>query len=130
MDQITHTMRSSKWKDIILQCQNRPAGMSVKQWMAENQINEKSYYYWQRKLRKEAYEQMNNSLAVLPAVKGNSEVSFAEISIPEPKKSVSDIIYETIKPTAVIKTATMTIALSNDITDNLLSRILQEVSHA
>ena len=36
MDQITHTMRYSRWKDIILQCQNRPAGMSIKQWMDEN----------------------------------------------------------------------------------------------
>jgi hypothetical protein len=72
---------------------------------------------------------MNHS-SMLPAVQDNSEVSFAELRIPEPKKSVSDIIPETLKPTAVIKTATMTIALSNDISDNLLSRILKEVSHA
>lgn len=130
MDQIIHTVRSSKWKDIIFQCQNRPAGMSVKQWMTENQISEKSYYYWQRKFRKVAYEQMNDSLSVLPAVQATSEISFAEIRIKEPKKSVSDIVPETIKPTAVIKTVTMTIALSNDISDNLLSRILKEVSHA
>lgn len=131
MDQITHTVRNSKWKDIILQCQNRPAGMSAKQWMAENQVSEKSYYYWQRKFRKDAYEQVNTSSAMLlSAVQENSEVSFAEIRIPELKKTVSDIIPETIKPTAVIKTATMTIALSNDISVNLLSRILQEMSHA
>jgi hypothetical protein len=129
MDLITHTVRNSKWKDIILQCQNRPAETSAKQWMTENQISEKAYYYWQRKFRKEAFEKMNNSL-VLPTAQGNSEVSFAEIRIPEPKKSASDIIPENIKPTAVIKTATMTIALSNDISDNLLSRILQEVSRA
>ncbi len=67
MDQITHTVRDSRWKDIIRQCQNRPAGMSAKQWMAENQISEKSYYYWQRKFRKEAFGQMSNS-PVLPAV--------------------------------------------------------------
>lgn len=129
MDQITHTVRNSNWKDIILQCQNRPAEMSAKQWMAENQISEKSYYYWQRKFRKEAFEQINNS-PVLPAVQESSEISFAEICITEPKKIFSDIIPENIKPTAVIKTATMTLALSNDISDNLLSRILQEVLHA
>jgi hypothetical protein len=129
MDQISHTVRNSRWKDIILQCQNRPAEMSAKQWMTENQISEKSYYYWQRKLRKDAFEQMNHS-PMLPAVQATSKVSFAEIHIQEPKKSVSDIIPETIKPTAVIKTTTMTIALSNDIADDLLSRILREVSHA
>jgi len=130
MDQITHSVRNSKWKDIILQCQNRPAEMSAKQWMTENQISEKSYYYWQRKLRKEAYEHTNNIPAVLPIVHENSEVSFAEIRIPESKKPLSDNIPEAIKPSAVIKTATMTIAVSNDIADDLLSRILREVSRA
>lgn len=130
MDQITHTMRNSRWKDIILQCQNRPAEMSAKQWMAENQISDKSYYYWQRKLRKEAYEHINNSPTMLPVAHEDTKVSFAEIRIPKSKKSVSDIVPETIKPAAVIKTATMTIALSNDIADNLLLRILREVSHA
>lgn len=129
MDQITHTVRNFNWKDIILECQNRPAGMSAKQWMAENQISEKSYYYWQRKFRKEAFEQMNKS-SVLPTVQGSSNISFAEICIPGPKKAFSDIIPENIKPTAVIKTTTMTLELSNDISDNLLSRILQEVLHA
>lgn len=129
MDQISHTVRNSRWKDIILQCQNRPAEMSAKQWMIENQVSEKSYYYWQRKLRTEAFKQMNHS-SLMPVAQGTSEVSFAEIRIPETKKSVSDIIPETIRPTAVIKTATMTIALSNDIADDLLSRILREVSHA
>ena len=50
MDQITHTVRRSMWQGILLQCQNRPCGMSAKQWMIENDINEKSFYYWQRKL--------------------------------------------------------------------------------
>jgi len=129
VDQITHTVRDSRWKDIIRQCQNRPAGMSAKQWMAENQISEKSYYYWQRKFRKEAFGQMSNS-PVLPAVQENTEVSFAELRIPEPGKSFPDNISEVIRPAAVIKTATMTIAVSNDITDGLLSRLLREVSHA
>ncbi len=129
MDQISHTVRNSRWKDIILQCQNRPAEMSAKQWMTENQVSEKSYYYWQRKLRTEAFKQMDHS-PMLPVAKETSEVSFAEIRMPGPTKSVSDIIPETIRPTAVIKTATMTIALSNDIADDLLSRILCEVSHA
>lgn len=129
MDQITHAVRSSNWKDIIRQCQNRPAGISAKQWMADNQVNEKAYYYWQRKLRKETYNQMNNS-SLIPALQSNTEVSFAELRIPEPGKTSSDTIPEIIKPTAVIRTETMTIALSNDISDNLLLKLLREVSHA
>ena len=59
MDQITHDVRGSQWLEIITQCQNRPEGTTAKQWMADNGINEKSYYYWLRKFRKQAYSQMN-----------------------------------------------------------------------
>ena len=40
MDQITHTVRYSMWKDILFQCQNRPDGMSAKQWLKENQVSD------------------------------------------------------------------------------------------
>lgn len=52
MVQITHDVRSSQWLKIITQCQNRPEGTTAKQWMADNGISEKSYYYWLRKFRK------------------------------------------------------------------------------
>ena len=67
MDQITHDVRSSQWLEIITQCQNRPEGTTAKQWMADNGISEKSYYYWLRKFRKQAYSQMTEtSTAYLP----------------------------------------------------------------
>lgn len=56
MDQITHDVRGSQWLEIITQCQNRPEGTTAKQWMADNGINEKSYYYWLRKFRKLFFE--------------------------------------------------------------------------
>ena len=52
MDQLTHTVRRSNWINIIRQCQDRPAGTTAKQWLAENDISEKSYYYWLRKIVK------------------------------------------------------------------------------
>ena len=36
MDQLTHTVRRSNWINIIRQCQDRPAGTTAKQWLAEN----------------------------------------------------------------------------------------------
>lgn len=57
MDQLTHTVRRSNWINIIRQCQGRPAGTTAKQWLAENDISEKSYYYWLRKIRREVCEQ-------------------------------------------------------------------------
>lgn len=130
MDQITHSVRHSMWKDIILQCQNRPTGMPAKKWMQENQISEKSYYYWQRKFRNEIFSQKVSSSIALPALQEHAAVSFAELPMTKEKIAPPENLGEVMHPSAVIKTATLTIALSNDISDSLLSRILQEVSHA
>lgn len=131
MDQCTHEVRIQYWKNIISQCQARPAGQTAKQWMTENGICEQTYYLWQRRIRKEAYAQMT-SQELLPAISGKEEITFAEISVPESKQHdcFPDNREPDIHPVAVIKTRSYTIALSSDIPDSLLSRILREVSHA
>ncbi len=132
MDQITHDVRSSQWLKIITQCQNRPEGTTAKQWMADNGISEKPYYYWLRKFRKQAYSQMTETST---AVSAGNEISFAEVSIP-PKQSAnvallsSESSVEAIRPVAVIKNTNISIALTNEISEDLLSRILREVAHA
>ena len=69
MDKTTYQVRCANWKSVIEQCQARPEGQSAKQWLADNNVYEKKYYYWLRKLRKEAYDEMQSSLqtAVLPS---------------------------------------------------------------
>ena len=127
MDQSTHDVRRTNWLNIVTQCQNRPAGMSVKKWLAENDIKEKAYYYWLRKFRKESYNQMQ-----LPATATTTEVAFAEVTMPVPivgPDTTSENVPD-ISPTAVIKCNGLTIELSNNISEELLSRLLQEVSHA
>ena len=132
MDQITHDVRSSQWLEIITQCQNRPEGTTAKQWMADNGISEKSYYYWLRKFRKQAYSQMTETPT---AISAGNEISFAEVSI-SPKQTAnvatftSESSVEAIRPVAVIKNANISIALTNEISEDLLSRILLEVAHA
>ena len=63
MDQTTHEVRRKQWLSIITECQARPEGTTVREWLSENNIKEKAYYYWLRKFRKEAYEK-------LPSVSG------------------------------------------------------------
>ncbi len=131
MDQCTHEVRMQYWKNIISRCQARPASQTAKQWMNENGICEQTYYLWQRRIRKETYEQMN-SPELFPAVSPKEEITFAEISVPKNKQCdySPDTRDTVIHPVAVIKTGGCTIALSGDIPDSLLSRILKEVSHA
>ena len=122
MDQLTHDVRRTNWLNIITECQQRPADVTAKQWLADNGINEKAYYYWHRKFRREAGEQMN-----LPAIAAPAELAFAEIPIPvsAPARSV-----ENNSAVAVIHAGSITLEVSNDISESLLRMLLQEVTHA
>ena len=126
MDQIAHEVRLANWKQIIEECHARPENQSAKQWLSERGISTKSYYYWQRKLRLQAYDQMKQSNA-FPSAQGDSTVAFAEI----PFSAQSDTPEtDHFHPTAVIRSGGMAVALSNSVSDDLLARILQEVRHA
>lgn len=131
MDQCTHEVRLQYWKNIISQCQGRPRGQSAKQWMKENGICEQTYYLWQRRIRKEAYEQISSTRELPAAVPQKEEITFAEIPLAA-TDNASQLHFtgQSIHPVAVIKTEKFSIALSSDIPDILLERILREVSHA
>ena len=131
MDQCTHEVRAEYWKRIIQACGQRPAGQSAKKWMDENGICEQNYYHWQRKFRQQAYDQMKEK-EMLPSVTEKAEVSFAEIPY-SPAVGRGDIpgVSEGGRtPAAVIRTSAMSIEISNQISESLLSRILREVSNA
>ena len=52
------------------------------------------------------------------------------MTMPTVRMAVDDQHSEIIRASAVIKTGALTIAVSNDISDTLLSKILQEICHA
>lgn len=122
MDITTHEMRSANWKTIIQNCQTRPDGVTVKQWLVEQGVSEKSYYYWQRKFRQKAYQMVTKESAHEPVPAG---LAFAEIPLrraAEPEESSH--------PDVVIQKGRLRIELNSSISDDLLIRILETVSHA
>ena len=64
LQRLNAAQRIQLWAERIAEC--RSSGMSVRAWCRENEISEKTYYYWQRKL----YQQMISS---------TQRVDFAEI---------------------------------------------------
>ena len=121
MDQTTHKRRFADWQAIITNCLSRPIGQSKKEWLAEHDVPEKPYYYWQRKLRRaECSEQQPESVAVV-----HSAYEFAEIPIP-----AVQAVPETSAPAAVIRSGNIVVELNNSISDQLLGRILEVVTHA
>ena len=89
MDQLTiatDRCRSELWMERIRKC--KTSGMTVVNWCATNDINIKSYYYWLRKLKREAFELLPvKQDQALPAI---SETSFAEI--PQQVRKNSSVI--------------------------------------
>ena len=126
MDQLTHNVRRANWLNIINQCQERPANVTIRQWLKDNDIKEKSYYYWLRKFRKELYNQMQ-----LPSIsEDHSQISFVEFKAPALEKVVSTQDSLKSTTTAVIRHGTITLEISNDISEEVLSLLLKEVIHA
>ena len=63
MDKSTHEIRCKQWTQIINNC--LASGQSKKQWCRDNGISEKSFYYWQRKLRTRIAESASPQLVPL-----------------------------------------------------------------
>ncbi|MGN1317758.1 MAG: IS66 family insertion sequence element accessory protein TnpB [Lachnospirales bacterium] len=128
MDQSTHSISRVNWLNIITQYQERSDDITVKKKLYDNGIKEKAYYYWLHKFRKEIYEQLQFTAI---STSTGTEVAFAEVTISnivEPN-AISQSIEFTGNLTAVIKCNELTIEISNEISDSLLSRILKEVVH-
>ena len=104
MDKTTHDVRLANWKSIIERCQSRPQGQNAKQWLAANNVPEKQYYYWLRKLRATAYQEMNNSLPAVTNSTVPETVSFAEFP-------AHDLLEARSGAAVIIKTSKSTIEI-------------------
>ena len=121
MDKITHQVRAEHWAKIMNECIN--SGMSKTAWCRANGISVKQFFYWQRILRREAFE--NSSL---PATVGLDQelapatqrtVSFTEIKLPSSSQSTAPVFH----PDLVIRKGSLILEISNSASDELLSRI-------
>ena len=122
MDKITHQVRAEHWARILNECLN--SGMSKTAWCRANGISEKQFFYWQRILRREAYEASQNPS--LPAVTETGHVSavqqsvsFAEIKLPAVSPKASSVF----QPDLVIRKGKLVLEISNSASAELLSRI-------
>ncbi len=124
MDKITHQVRAEHWAKIMNECIN--SGMPKTAWCRANGISEKQFFYWQRSLRREAFENSQNSS--LPATVGSDQeltpvtqrtVSFPEIKLPSSSQSTAPVFH----PDLVIRKGSLILEISNSASDELLSRI-------
>lgn len=132
MDESTRKVRRSKWMDLIQQW--AASGQTKVEWCRQNGISIKSFYYWQRQLRQEAYCQQveqNAAVAVPAEVRQTPKPVFAEIPIPEHQcGQVQQPPAFGFQPDAVFQTSCVSIAVSNSASSELLAMIRSVIEHA
>jgi len=73
MEQRLQTLNANQravvWAERITAC--RSSELSVRAWCRENQLSEKTYYYWQRRLFKLTTEQQPSFAELTPAIVRN-----------------------------------------------------------
>ena len=128
MDDSTREVRLAHWNTVVSECQNRPDGMTIKDWCSEHGISDKQYYYWQRQVRKVTYDQMVAERN-LPAASSAGTITFAEVPLPQQNSETSAALNGFI-PDAVLRAGKVTVALSNSASSQLICRIMEAVAYA
>ena len=118
MDQVTQAkteLRLQSWSELITECQN--SCMTVKAWCELHDVNVKSYYYWLRKIRSMAYQEMNVSLPVVSNSKDTVPASFAEFS-------GHDLLEPGSTAAVIIRTSRSTIEISSGVSERLMVKLV------
>ena len=117
MEQSTHEIRVNEWSKIIRDCCT--SGLTKKEWCVQNHINEKSFYYWQRVIRKE-------TLAKYPLPQSDVQTTFVEL--PSPKFSAEAPMND---PAAIIRlTGGITVEITEAASSVFIRQLIKAVSYA
>ena len=106
MDSYTHKVRRQFWIEQIRLCNE--SGIPKKEWLRQHGLSQKSFYYWQKKLRMELALEVTKRESVF-------------VQIPDPCSKTGS---------AVIHCGNAEIEITDSISDDLLVRILKAVSNA
>lgn len=123
MDQITHEVRRKNWAQIIEACNS--SGLTKAEWCRQNGINQKSFYYRQKQLRQETFALQPTAQASL-----TEEVAFVELPLPEDVPLKSKPARRGFHPDAVIRTPSLTIEMTSQVSDEILALIREVLRHA
>ena len=113
MNELVTNVRSRKWMEMIHN--QKESGLSVKNWCQQNGVSQHCYYYRLQKLRE---------------LMGSEIPKLVEIKVPKETHPEAEHIENNINNTAAyIRTGDAVIGLTNDASEELISRIVR-VLHA
>ena len=114
-------VRLQQWAEQVRDCKNRPRGMNVETWCAQNNITKANYYYRLRRVRKACLDQLQTE-----------QSNFVELPIPSEEnisigtENVSDSV-----PAIRIKTKEgVSFEVFSNTSTEVLKYLIKVVTHA
>ena len=137
MDQEVNIIRIENWKRLILEANN--SGLSKTEWCRQNNINIKTFFYWQRKVRlMEAQKALSSS--ELPSVSTGQKTAISSDFV-----DMTHLYKETTAPTESVPSGNSQsgfapqlmlladqyrILIGEDVREQTLSTVLRAIKHA
>ena len=110
MDQLTREVRYSKWAEIIMAANN--SGLSRAEYCRQNGIDNKSFFYYQRRIRQGLYD-----------IAQAERPQLVELPISERQKTLSGVV-------AVIHAGNISIEIADGISESTLMSIGRMIRNA
>ena len=117
---VAQQTRINEWTEQIRECNNRPQGMTVKEWCQSQGLTKASYYWRLRKVRE----------ALLTAADFGS--TFVELKKPVPEPSVT-MISENTTPSqvvAILRKDSYSIEITDLASASFLQNLLEAIHYA
>lgn len=127
MDNSTYEIRLAQWTELVKSAAERPKDVLLKDWLNDNGISRDQFYYWQRRVRRNAY---NSLVSGQPESTLVPSVSFAEVPLALKTSSVMPNPTCSADVGAVLRINAATIELSNSASPELIAAILKVIAHA
>ena len=127
MDQRASEIRLAQWEQIVLE--GNQASVTKREWCRQNGINEKSFFYWQRKIRLKALEARNTPSAIAPVPDtDSSKPAFVELPFTcGTNENKSDI---NVLPELMIQVDDCKIFVTASIQESTLQTVMKVIRNA
>lgn len=117
-------MRLNNWAALINECNN--SNMTKRAWCIANNINEKQFFYWQRRVRMQLAQELETTSTLSP--------KFVELPVRteiKPAKGDQPSIHLTqTNSDAVLHIKDFTLEINNSISPELLGLLIEAITHA
>lgn len=120
-----HQYTLAKWAALIREQQ--ASTLKLKDWLAENNLNKDTYYYWKRKLKDEALDSIMPSFVELPTLSQRQEV-VPVVKLVQPTQPDNDTHTPTI--VASVSLGRATINLYDNASPVFIEKLLEVITNA